>query len=257
MSKQQAASSKQRRSEWLEGADWELFERQYRKPYRITLAFFSWLTDKGVLISDQRRQILYIGAGMGANLLHVSRCCPGNTYTGIDLNAECVRRGNKKLISLNAQGCALVAGDLFDLPENFRDAFDGVFSLATLSWLPDFEAAAGCFTTLRPNWIAATSLFYDGPVDVTIQTSDYTRPIGGQPSIKKFYNVYSLPRVRDFFASRGYQDFSSRPFDIDIDLPKPSHGGMGTYTERLADGRRLQISGPVLMSWYFILARKS
>jgi len=43
-------------------------------------------------------------------------------------------------------------------------------------------------------------------------------------------------------------------FDIDIDLPKGSHGGLGTYTELLADGRRLQISGPIMLSWYFILA---
>jgi hypothetical protein len=29
---------------------------------------------------------------------------------------------------------------------------------------------------------------------------------------------------------------------------------MGTYTEHLADGRRLSISGPLLMPWYFLFA---
>jgi hypothetical protein len=56
---------------------------------------------------------------------------------------------------------------------------------------------------------------------------------------------------------RGYEDFVFQPFNIDIDLPKPAHDGMGTYTEQLENGQRIQISGPVFMSWYFILARKS
>jgi hypothetical protein len=49
-------------------------------------------------------------------------------------------------------------------------------------------------------------------------------------------------------------DFRFKRFDIDIDLPKGSHGGLGSYTELLPDGRRLQISEPIMLSWYFILA---
>ena len=31
---------------------------------------------------------------------------------------------------------------------------------------------------------------------------------------------------------------------------------MQTYTETLQNGKRLQISGPLLMNWYFIYAEK-
>ena len=40
-----------------------------------------------------------------------------------------------------------------------------------------------------------------------------------------------------------------------VDLPKPEHGGMGTYTETTASGRRIQLSGPLLLPWKFIALR--
>jgi hypothetical protein len=111
-------------------------------------------------------------------------------------------------------------------------------------------------TNLEPEWIAATSLFYDGPVDAVVKTYDYSRPLQEADHTEKFYNIYSLERVSRFFNGKGYDKFEFYPFDIDIDLSRPKKCGMGTYTERLESGQRLQISGPVLMSWYFILARK-
>ena len=247
----------QRTTEWLEGADWDLFERQYREPYRINLAFFDFLKNHGVLRDNGQSEILYVGAGMGANLYHIQKHSPGNQFTGIDLNPKCVAAGMARLEELQASSCVLLNADLYRLPTEFRHRFNGVFSLATLSWLPDFESAADCMTELGPEWIAATSLFYDGPVEAVVKTYDYTRPLPNFDYTEKFYNIYSLPRVRRFFMQRGYEDFVFQPFNIDIDLPKPAHDGMGTYPEQLENGQRIQISGPVFMSWYFILARKS
>lgn len=39
-------------------------------------------------------------------------------------------------------------------------------------------------------------------------------------------------------------------------LPKPEKAGLGTYTEKLEDGRRIQISGGLMLPWYFIVACK-
>ena len=38
-------------------------------------------------------------------------------------------------------------------------------------------------------------------------------------------------------------------FEIPFDIPKPPIDQMGTYTEKLVDGRRLQISGSMIMPW--------
>ena len=67
-----------------------------------------------------------------------------------------------------------------------------------------------------------------------------------------YCNVYALKQTEECFARLGFPDFRFKRFDID--LPKGSHGGFETYTELLADGLRLQISGPIMLSWYFILA---
>ena len=43
---------------------------------------------------------------------------------------------------------------------------------------------------------------------------------------------------------------------MDIDLPKPDSPRMGTYTVKSESGERLQFSGALFMSWYFVLAEK-
>jgi hypothetical protein len=76
------------------------------------------------------------------------------------------------------------------------------------------------------------------------------------PTKQSFYNVYSMPVVRKFLSAEGYSQFQQTPFEIDIDLPKPAHKGRGTFTEKLQNGHRVQISGPLLMPWYFIAAKR-
>ena len=41
-------------------------------------------------------------------------------------------------------------------------------------------------------------------------------------------------------------------FNIDIDVAKPPINQMGTYTEKLDNGKRLQISGNIIQSWKII-----
>ncbi len=43
---------------------------------------------------------------------------------------------------------------------------------------------------------------------------------------------------------------------FDIDIKKPEKAGLGTYTERLENGKRIQISGGLMLPWYFIVAYK-
>ncbi len=42
---------------------------------------------------------------------------------------------------------------------------------------------------------------------------------------------------------------------MDVDLERLGHGHMDTYTQRLADGTRLQCSGPLLLPWKFIAVK--
>ena len=249
--------SAQRTDEWIEGCDWALHERQFKEPYRITSRFMEWLTERGCFEMDPRSRIADFGAGMGANTYFFAKQNAAIDFLGFDINPECVHRGNERLKELGAKNCHLEVADLYNLDPKYYRRFNGIISCATLSWLPDLPTAVSALAKLEPQWIAATSLFYDGPIDCIIETRDYSRPLESGACTTKFYNIYSIENARHCFAELGYTQFDFVPFQIDIDLARPASHGMGTYTEKLGDGRRLQISGPLLMPWYFILARKS
>jgi len=96
--------------------------------------------------------------------------------------------------------------------------------------------------------------FFEGNISATIELKDHPIPVAGSDHSISYCNVYALKQTEECFSRLCFPSFRFKRFDIDIDLPKGSHGGLGTYTELLADGRRLHISGPIMLSWYFILA---
>jgi hypothetical protein len=132
---------------------------------------------------------------------------------------------------------------------------EGVISLQTLSWLPEMrKPMAQIFEVIKPRWIGISSLFYDGDISCKIEVFEHSK------NRKAFYNVYSLNELNRFASEYGYEVASSEKFNIEIDIPKPKNTNfMTTYTEKIEgglDNQRLQISGPLLMNWYFVLIKK-
>ncbi len=229
----------------------DYFSRQFKQPYRSTVALHQWLKKKGVL----KGRIADLACGMGAPLGYFAIREPQCDFVGLDFNSLLVREGNRRLSALpNVQ---LKRGNLYRLFPQYKSQFDGLLSLQTLSWLESYEGPLEQMTRIRPKWIAITSLFYDGPVNSVIRIQDYSKPTGKKAYKDAFYNIYSLPLIREFLKQRGYAHFDSTPFEIDRDIPPPKDKGMATYTRRLKSGDRIQISGPLLMSWYFLLARRA
>lgn len=250
---------KQRLTEWLEPVkkgDIDYYERQFQKTYRSTVKFCDWLESLGLLDKNKKCTVVDIGAGLGGNIYYMAKRYPKSFFTGIDVNPLLVRMGNKLFKKLNLKNCKLVKGDLYNLGSEHKGKYEGVVSYQTLSWLPDYKLPVKKMAELKANYVAITSLFYDGDINCKISVQDYTLPIGNKPYREAFYNTYSLKLVKELFRKCGYPRFDYIPFEIDIDLSKPKTKGMGTYTETLKNGKRLQISGPLLMNWYFILARK-
>ena len=246
----------QRTTEWLDKSkvNTDYHDRQLREPYRSTIAFCNWLETAGLVTPESRLRILDLCSGAGANIYYMSKRYPKSSFLGVDINADLVERGNAFFRSNGVGNCRLDIGDIYNLDAGYASEFDGLVSFQTLSWLPEFKSPIQAMLKLAPQWIALTSLFYDGQVSCTIEVTEYDD--GLEPRRAGFYNVYSLPVVREYVQSNGYPDFVSTPFEIDVDLPKPKTRLMATYTERLEDGRRLQRSGPLLMPWYFIAARR-
>lgn len=244
----------QRTAEWLDKnkVNTDYHDRQVREPYRSTIAFCDWLETERLVSPESELRVLDLCSGTGANIYHMSKRYPKSTFLGVDINPDNVERGNAFFQSGGVDECRLEVGDIYNLDPRYVSKFDGVVSFQSLMALPEFVGPLRAMAKLAPRWIALTSLFYDGPVSCTIDIAEYDA--GLEPNRSGFYNVYSLPVVRKHMRANGYRDFRFTPFEIDVDLPKSREGLMSTYTERLEDGRRLQISGPLLMPWYFIAA---
>ena len=109
---------------------------------------------------------------------------------------------------------------------------------------------------LKPKWILITSLFYDGPVEAKIKIKDYSRQMGEKKYRQTYYNIYSLNEVKKISNRNGYDLTDYKPFILPFDIEKPEDKGRGTYTIKLHNGYRIQISGPLIMPWYTPLLKK-
>jgi SAM-dependent methyltransferase len=135
-----------------------------------------------------------------------------------------------------------------ELPERHPDGFDVVVSWKVLMAIPDFTDMLGSLMALTRRHLFVASLFYDGDIDfhtqVTMHEQERRDLLG-----TSHYNVYSLPRFTAAARELGARSVEAHPFEIGIDLERGDPDVMGTYTEQLADGRRVQFSGALHMPW--------
>jgi SAM-dependent methyltransferase len=243
---------KQRQEEWLETPVLSYHERQLQETYRSTVLMCDWLESLGYLDPSSRLSILDLGTGRGANLAYLGKRYPGCKFIGVELNPDHVRHGNSILFDRKVENARIEQGDWYNLDNSYVDVFDGILSFQTLSWLPEFRYPTEIMCKLNPKWLSLSSLFYNGLVSATTETQTWSEDLTEKR--KLYYNVYSIPVMKGHLENNGYGNFRCSPFNIDVDIPNT--GEFRTYTEKTEDGRRIQISGPVLMPWYFIAAEK-
>jgi hypothetical protein len=223
---------------------------QYSQLKRSTLHLREFVTR---VLADEEppAEVLDAGSGAGAIMLQLADLFPAAHWTGLDRDEELVRRGRERL---DPARFTMLSGDLFRLEERFgAKRFDLCFSIMTLSWIEDYERAVEQMMVVTKGWLFILNLFGDTELDAFIRMRG--RLDGPHHGFEEHYNIYSLPRFREFCHGSGAAEVIAEPFEIDVDLPRPEHGGMGTWTERAEDGRRLQFSGPLSMPWWFVAVR--
>ena len=175
-------------------------------------------------------------------------------FIGIDYSDELVDKAKETLKTFEVKNLMFDQGDWFN-PNSKWGVVDGVISLQTLSWLPEMEQPmTQIFKVVNPNWIGLSSLFHEGDISCRIEVFEHVR------GRKTFYNVYSIKELSRLAFEYGCEVQQFNRFEIGIDVPKSSNGDlMSTFTEKVQRGmeyERLQISGPLLMNWYFVLLTK-
>ena len=214
-------------------------ERQWDRIYGSTIDFARfadrWLCDS--------TRVYDLGCGAGSSTAWLAEEYPAK-FVGVDISdklLDIARSKTKYIENVNFR-----KGDMCNLLH--ESDVDGVISLQCLSWMRTIETPLDQICTkIRPQWMAFSSLFYEGEISCEIVVNERTRPR------KSYYNIYSIPEVCRILYGHGYKLAAHQPFLIGADLPKPNNIDlMKTYTIPSEEGPRLQISGPLMLPWYFL-----
>lgn len=231
--------------------DIDYHARQFTMVYR-SMSFLGDVIES--LIGSTLGEALDVACGAGANIFHLAQRLPGFRWHGVDIAGEVLFPIGTPFFRSKALDVDLRVGDCCRLEDHFgKKKFDLVLAIHTLSSLETYDALLDQLLSVTRGWLFVNSMFTDFNVDVNIEVTDYTWP-EDCPNPGN-YNVYSLSRFRNACALRGCKQFESRDFQIDIDLPLPETGGLGTYTRKLEGGQRLQFSGPIFLPWKVIGVR--
>lgn len=237
---------------WTTDVTMEYHKKQFLEPKRSTVALEKFLSAH----TDLKGNILDLACGGGAVDAYFAKLHNDLNITGVDIVDRAFWMLNEFADEDVKKRVTLETGDWYNLDPKFVNAFDGVVTVQALSWLEEWKKPLDKIIDLNPKWIGLSSLFYEGRIDFQVKVMDYERNNEIGDHEETYYNIYPIPMVKEYLAERGYSVFEYAPFEIDIDIPKPDHSDLGTYTVKTEEGKRLQISAAMLMPWYFLYAAK-
>lgn len=227
--------------------DW--FTRQFKEPYRITVAFQKFLES---CVHVDNEKILDLGCGAGAVTSYFASQYPNASFVGVDINDTLFQyyEGVK-------QNVVLEQGDWYHLDSKYKSSFDGVISHQTLSWLPEIRTPLQKMCELNPKWIAFSSLLYEGKINYTISLENYERISSNDEVMQVYYNIYSIPLISKILRKYGYNNIVYQEFEMDVDIKKPDHNDLGYYTLKTFDNKRIAFNTCLYQPEYFLYASKA
>jgi ubiquinone/menaquinone biosynthesis C-methylase UbiE len=200
-------------------------------------------------IQNKKLKILDACCGIGYVSNFLSQISPASKFLGIDQTDYIINEAKK--LYQDKKNISFKTIDIYDMPALYPKYFDITINWKTISWLPYYDQILKALFAITKKHIFISSLFYDGDIDFEIKVREFKKEMA-KDGFNAYYNVYSFPRFKKFVCDLGAKKVESFDFKIDKDLPRSNIDFMGTYTEKLKNGKRLQISGILLMNWKVI-----
>lgn len=234
------------------GIDYKEYSlNQYKKTYASTIDFVNFISK---YINLKNKSLIDLACGGGANTIYLSKKFENSNFLGVDVSSELINIGKKKLSKLpSVNNCRFVKANWLNLHKsNVINNYDGIISFQSLSYTTyPYEKYLVNLKKKKFDFLAFSSLFYDGDCEYKIYINDFS-------SMKKkganLYNIISTKKIKKILSKNGYKKFKYSRFNINIDLKKPKHSGMQSYTVNLKNKRKYIFSGSLYIPYGFFLA---
>ncbi len=223
---------------------------QYEKVYQSTTEFKKFLL-KNKAINKKTKNILDMGCGYGAQINYFSKIFPNIDFTGWDYSQKAIDFANK---NNPKKSNFFEVKDIYKIKKK-KSFFNLIFSIHTFCVFKKINEPIKRLCSLRPDYIAINSLFYDGQLDVLIHIRDLNNKSIKDSNPDADFNIHSLQNTKLIFKTYGYKIEKIKKFFPKKKIKK-SGDGRGSYTINTSFGKNSIFSGPVYLPWYFILAKK-
>ncbi len=201
------------------------------------------------IISENKpvaHKIADVACGAGTLSYHISKMYPEAEFNLIDVNDSALMQAKEVL--KDVKHTQFIKQSIFDLSA-YKEKFDIIFCWMTLLALDKPKEALDQLLLSCKNGgkIYASTLFnFHHDVDVYAHFIDHTRD-SGKNGIFMQYNTFSLHTL-DKWLNGKVQSYKIHEFSPDMDFEYDGKG-IGTFTVTTKEGKRLQISAGMLMSW--------
>ncbi len=129
-------------------------------------------------------------------------------------------------------------------------------SSQTLSWLPEYERPIEeICNKIKPEWMAFSSLFWDGNIDYRIELRNYDDCIAEKEYSTVHYNVISIPHLSSILRKYGYHYVYYEPFEIDMDIEPGDTKKLSYYTVKTEKGKRMAFNTCLYQPEGFVFAK--
>ena len=240
-----------RKYQYFEGNKDEEFNISEMNKYLKTKQEIDKILEKIIspIIKEKKLKILDACCGIGHITNLLKNISHESDFIGIDQSDYLIKKAQE--LFKNTKNTSFEVADIYDIKEKYQKEFDISICWKTISWLPYYDQILKNLIHMTKDHIFLSSLFYEGDIDFEIKVREFKKESGSE-GFNSYYNVYSLPQFKKFVYSLGAKDIEVFDFDIDIDIAQPPIYQMGTYTVKLENSKKIQISGAVVMNWKII-----
>ena len=228
-------------------------KNQYKQIYNSTIEFIKFIKKN---VSLKNKIILDIGCGAGANTIFLAKHYPSSNIIGVDHNNNLIKYASSQKKKEKLSNCKFVVSGIKDLSLKVikEKKVDIVLSFHFLSFTNEWITRnLKKILSLKPKYIAHSSLFYNGEVDAKILIDDFSK----SEFKGSYYNIFSIPKIKTFLKNKNFTNFKFETMKLKKFLKKPKHTGMNSYTIDLKNKKKLLFSGPLFLPHGFFYSKNN